>query len=119
MLPLQKKLVTWKKNCFQKAREQANFLEEKGKGIAKIEDKLFVTCLATNIQPNDDVLYLDSGCSNHMTGNINFFVDIDESMKPKFSLGDNNQVQVHGLGTIVIDSKYGKNAFVKPCMCQD
>lgn len=80
------------KNCFQKAREQAYFLEEKGKGIDEIEGKLFVTCLATNTQPNDDVWYLDSGCRNHMTSNINFSVDIDESVKPKFRLGDNNQV---------------------------
>lgn len=87
-----KKFGQVEKNCFQKAKEQANFLEEKGKGIDEIEDKLFVTCLATNIQPNDDVWYLESGCSNHLTGNINFFVDIDESVKPKFRLGENNQV---------------------------
>lgn len=103
-----KKIGHVEKICFQKAKEQANFLEEKGKGIDEIEDKLFVTCPDTNIQPNDDMWYLDSGCSNHMTGHINFFVDIDELVKPNFRLGNNNQVQVHGLGTIVIDSKYGK-----------
>ena len=57
-----KKLGHVEKNCFQKAREQANFLEEKGIGIDEIEDKLFVTCLAANIQSNDDEWYLGSSC---------------------------------------------------------
>ncbi|XP_058106920.1 uncharacterized protein LOC131250654 [Magnolia sinica] len=90
------------KNCHQKAREQANFHEEKEDAKDETEDKLFLSCLA---KMNDEVWYLDSGCSNHMTGNKNYFVEIDESVKPQVTMGDNNQVKVHGIGTIVVATR--------------
>ncbi|XP_021980717.1 uncharacterized protein LOC110876865 [Helianthus annuus] len=36
----------------------------------------------------DDCWYLDSGCSNHMTGNIELFIKLDESVKKEVRTGD-------------------------------
>ncbi|GKV51031.1 hypothetical protein SLEP1_g57708 [Rubroshorea leprosula] len=49
-------------NYWEKAKQQANFVEEK-----EVEENLFLTCLIPN-GSNSDLWFLDSGCSNHMTG---------------------------------------------------
>lgn len=49
---------------FQKARDQANFHEKNRKENDGNEDKLFITCLAANVEYNDDIWYLDSRLVN-------------------------------------------------------
>lgn len=58
-----------------------------------------------------DVWFLDSGCSNHMTGMQSFFKKLDESYKVKVRLGDGKQVQVEGKGVVTINS-YGQTRFL-------
>jgi len=48
--------------------------------------------LITNI--TDNVWFIDSRCSNHMTGIRSLFRDLDESQKSEVRLGDDKQVQV-------------------------
>jgi hypothetical protein len=43
-----------------------------------------------------DILYLYSGCSNHMTGNIELFSSLDKSVQTKVTLGTDIQVIVLG-----------------------
>ena len=38
------------------------------------------------------IWYLDSGCSNHMTGVKLLFKELDETIKAKVTLGDDKQV---------------------------
>ncbi|GKV51302.1 hypothetical protein SLEP1_g57970 [Rubroshorea leprosula] len=99
-------------NCWEKAKQQANFVEEK-----EVEENLFLTYLIPNVS-NFDLWFLDSGCSNHMIGVRSLFRNIDETVKLKVRLGDKKQVQIEGKGTIAIRTKsgcvYGKqhrNAF--------
>ena len=54
---------------------------------------------------SEGVRYLDSGCNNHMTRNLSYFVDIDESYKYTVTLGNINKVEVCGIGTIAVISK--------------
>ena len=49
----------------------------------------------------EGVWYLDSGCSNHMTGNLSYFVDINESYKSEVTMSNNNKVEVCGIGTLL------------------
>ena len=42
-----------------------------------------------------DISYLDSGCNNHMTGNLNLFFSLDKSVQT-VTLGNNGQVIVLG-----------------------
>ena len=52
-----------------------------------------------------DIWYLDSGCSNHMTGNLNLFFPLDNSIQIDVTLGNNVQVTILGKGTVGILTK--------------
>ena len=57
---------------------------------------------------NEDILFLDSGCSNHMTGNISMFSMIDENIKSLVTLGINSKVSVIGKGRVSVLTKKGE-----------
>ncbi|KAI5411553.1 hypothetical protein KIW84_056564 [Lathyrus oleraceus] len=44
--------------------------------------------------------YLDSGCSNHMCGNMSWFYDLDERFRETVKLGNNSCISVMGKGDI-------------------
>jgi len=44
--------------------------------------------------------FLDSGCSNHMSGHKNFFLELDENFHRSVKLGDNSSIDVLGKGRI-------------------
>ena len=73
-------------------RTSANFTRE---NIS--QNNLF---LAYNIaeEKSEDVWFLDSGCSNHMTGNIALFSMLDQNVKSQVTLGTDNKVSVMGKG---------------------
>ena len=55
-----------------------------------------------------DIWYLDSGCSNYMTRNIELFSSLDKSVQTKVTLGTHIQVTVLGKGSINILTKQGE-----------
>jgi hypothetical protein len=97
--------------CFKKKRDTsqaANFSKEEG----ETSQTLFLT---TNcLQAKDDLAwYLDSGCSNHMTGNKSLFVKLDESVKGKVNFGNDNETDIMGKGTLAIKVKNGGVIYVQ------
>ena len=59
-----------------------------------------------------DIWYLDSGCRKHMTGNLNLFSSLDNSVKTNVTLGNNVQVTILGKGTIDILMKHGESKYI-------
>ena len=59
-----------------------------------------------------DIWYLDSGCSNHMTSNLNLFSSLDNSVQTNVTLGNNVQVTVLGKGTVDILTKQGESKYI-------
>ncbi len=59
-------------------------------------------------EKSEDVWFLDSGCSNHMTGNIALFSMLDQSVKSQVTLGTDNKVSVMGKGEVKIFTKKGE-----------
>lgn len=49
---------------------------------------------------NETTWFLDSGCSNHMCGHKEFFLELDESFRKCVKLGDNSSIGVMGKGRI-------------------
>lgn len=92
----------YERNCWKKQKQQANFSDEKEE-----VGTLFLACDSTN-NVSKEVWLMDSGCSNHMRGNKDGFVQIDESTKSDVLLGDDKPVEAKGKGTIVVKTKQGK-----------
>lgn len=56
---------------------------------------MFYTCLNVEEKSNK-VWFLDSGCSNHMTGDKDIFTKLDTSHKSRVTLGDGKAESVEG-----------------------
>ena len=73
--------------CWNQTRNQANYLENKPvKDEGTSSEALFLTCLSST-DNYDEIWFLDSGCSNHMTRNKSLFVSLDESRKSEVKMG--------------------------------
>ena len=68
-----------------------------------------ITCNVAQESTND-FWFLDSGCSNHMTGNEVFFESLDRSIESEVMLGNNEIVEVSGKGTINVIKKHSKKS---------
>ena len=64
------------------------------------EEMLLMTHVELNHASREEVWFLDSGCSNHMTGNRLWFIDIDEEFRQSVKLGNNSRIRVMGIGSI-------------------
>ncbi|CAN6587276.1 unnamed protein product [Malus baccata var. baccata] len=69
---------------------------------------LFYACNAmTDVKVNHS-WYIDSGCSNHMTGDKRLLTNIKRNLTSRVKLGTGAIVQVVGNGTLVIKTKLGR-----------
>ena len=62
-------------------------------------------CNAVQESPHE-IWYLDSRCNNHMTGNLNLFSSLDNSVKTDVTLGNNVLV------TVDILTKHGESKYI-------
>jgi hypothetical protein len=66
-----------------------------------------------NVDPsdygNDDVWYLDTGASNHMTRQRTLLARLDESVGGTVRFGDGSVVEIHGLGAVVMKGRQGEH----------
>ena len=71
------------------------------------QDNIF---LAFNMakEQNEDIWFLDSGCSNHMTGNISMFSMLDENVKSQVTLGIDSKVSIMGKGRVSVLTNKGE-----------
>jgi len=71
------------------------------------QDNVLLACnmVETN---SEDVWFLDSGCNNHMTGNIALFSALDQNVKSKVTLGTDSKISVMGKGEVKIFTKKGE-----------
>ena len=57
--------------------------------------------------------YLDSGCNNHMTSNLNLFSSLNNSIQIDVTIGNNVQVIVLGKCTVGILTKHGESTYIR------
>ncbi|XP_048442629.1 uncharacterized protein LOC125478491 [Pyrus x bretschneideri] len=62
--------------------------------------------------------YIDSGCSNHMTGKEDLLVDIDKSITAKVEMGTGQLVDVTRKGHLLVETKQGKR-YIKEARSED
>ncbi|CAL8156633.1 unnamed protein product [Prunus armeniaca] len=69
----------------------------------KEEEVLLMAHVELNDAKREGAWFLDSGCSNHMSGNKQWFVDFDEKFRHSVKLGNNSRMPVMGRGNIKLE----------------
>jgi hypothetical protein len=78
-------------------------------------DFSLIACIASSVLGS--MWYLDSGASFHMTGDKEFFSDLEErDQKMHIEMGDDGQYSVTGIGTITFHRESGKPFQLKNVM---
>ncbi|XP_026441683.1 uncharacterized protein LOC113340837 [Papaver somniferum] len=100
----------FKRECPEKkveTRNNANFVEKEQE-----ESEVLLLACFTAQDHNNNKWYLDTGCSNHMYGMKELFVDLDESLTTNVKFGNNETVPVMGKGKIGIILKNGAYSYI-------
>lgn len=78
-------------------------IEKKTANYAELEEEeelLLMSYVEMHQAKREEVWFIDSGCSNHMSGNKGWFSDLDEGFRQTVKLGNNSRMAVMGRGTI-------------------
>jgi len=74
---------------------------EKGAHYAEINEEEMLLMAQTELTNSKETMwFLDSGCSNHMTGDRQWFIHLDESFRQVVKLGNDTKMDVMGKGNI-------------------
>lgn len=76
-------------------KESANYAE-----IYEEEEMLLMSLVEADNLQQEETWFLDSGCSNHMCGNREWFSTIDEAFRHSVKLGNDSKMEVLGKGNI-------------------
>ncbi|GAU50842.1 hypothetical protein TSUD_232190 [Trifolium subterraneum] len=69
--------------------------------------------VTTNTSEDQSTLwYLDTGCTNHMTGHIDWLLELDENFKSTVKFAYNRTISVEGKGKVMVTRKNGNHTFV-------
>lgn len=58
------------------------------------------------------IWFIDSGCSNHMSGAKSIFKKLDESHKSEVRLGNDKKTKVEGKGIVAIPTSNGDTKLI-------
>ena len=72
---------------------------------SEVEHMFVASCFISNA--SRDGWLVDSGCTNHMTGNEGLFSNLDKSVKSKVRIGNGERIEVEGKGDVVLEGPGG------------
>ncbi|CAN6560617.1 unnamed protein product [Malus baccata var. baccata] len=94
----------WARECnVGKSVQKANCANQ----MEVTENLFYANCAVAETKVNGD-WYIDSGCSNHMTGNVDLLVDVRTNIAGKVQMPTGDFVNVAGMGSLVIDTNKGR-----------
>ena len=76
--------------------QKANYAEFE----EKEEELLLMSYVEKKHGEKEEVWFLDSGCSNHMSGNKEWFSNLDEGFRHTVKLGNDSRMNVMGKGCV-------------------
>jgi hypothetical protein len=96
-------------NCPQKRKNKKVVGVTTGEALALQFELEFSLIACMTSSASGSVWYLDSGASFHMTGDKDFFSDLEErDLKMHIEMGDDGRYSVTGIGTITFQRESGK-----------
>ena len=66
------------------------------------EEMLLMSYVEMHNSKIEEVWFLDFGCSNHMSGDKRWFIELDESFRQMVKIGNNSKMAIMGKGNIRI-----------------
>jgi hypothetical protein len=98
-------------NCrLMEVLEKPKFIREQKK-LWKEKTSKEECLIALKVQNKEDLRYVDSGCSKHMTGNKDNFLNLNKQ-KSKVTFGDNALGSILGKGTVSLGKDKAKNVLL-------
>nr|DAD48258.1 TPA_asm: hypothetical protein HUJ06_018195 [Nelumbo nucifera] len=95
----------YKNECYTKlpkeTGEKSNFSEKKN------EEETLLMAFHALQEPDQETWYMDTGCSNHMSGCKSSLLNLNEDFRYVVSFGDKSTVNVMGKGDIQIRTRNG------------
>lgn len=77
---------------------------EKEENYAEMEeDMLLMAHVDQDKEEEKEIWFLDSGCSNHMCGIKDWFIELDNALKQNVKLGDDRRMAVEGRGKLRLE----------------
>ncbi|KAG9444894.1 hypothetical protein H6P81_016234 [Aristolochia fimbriata] len=77
-----------------------------GESVSNSENALLLTCDVV-VEEKNNMWFLDTGCSNHMTGQQDLFTSFDNTVTTEVKFENNSRIPVKGKGQIGIKIKDG------------
>jgi len=94
-------------------KHQANMAESSYQHTGESSKNQHSLFLASNtLSEEENIWYLDTGCSNHMCGKKELFSSLDETVKSNVKFGNNSNIPIVGKGQIAIRLKDGSQNFI-------
>ncbi|KAH7858787.1 hypothetical protein Vadar_028059 [Vaccinium darrowii] len=99
--------------------------EKRPETLLLVEDNVFPELYLTGKDiTTGNTWYLDTGASNHMSGDREKFQELDEAITGKVRFGDGSTVQIMGKGSILFECKNGdqwalKEVYYIPRLCNN
>ena len=93
------------KDCWYQKEDSSYIAKDEASG------RLFYSCMNIK-EESQDIWYVDSGCSNHMTGNKDAFVSLENGHISQVKLGDGKFQKIEGKGVISVKTKQGNSKFI-------
>ncbi|CAL2255248.1 unnamed protein product [Prunus armeniaca] len=75
--------------------------------VEVIGNLFYANCATIEANPNGD-WYIDSGCSNHMTNNVDLLVDVRTNVAGHVQMPTGVLVKVAGMGSLIIETTNGR-----------
>ena len=87
----------------EKTNQHVNFVNQ-----VNDTPTMFYVCNNASVKKCEDIWYVDSGSSNHMTGREELLIDIDRAITAKVEMGTGQLVEVTGKGSLIVETKQGR-----------
>jgi hypothetical protein len=78
-----------------KRQRAANYAE-----LDEEDEMLIMSYVELRKSTREEIWLLDSGCSNHMSGNKLWFIGLDKEFKHSVKLGNNSRMAIMGKGCV-------------------
>ena len=112
------KLGHFANQCYSEKKEKAHVSLEEDLN----EDHMLFSASETTTTVMEDVWLVESGCTNHMTKEENYFSRLDRSIKVPIKIRNGSTVMTAGKGDITVMTKGGKktirNVFLVPVLAK-